>query len=181
MLRKLGAVILAAGLCLPYGCDLRPISSVWSDVPTILLLGIPVIATLIYVLHTLVPALAAFHERHGQGLHAMLRITYFGLAGAYLAFAVTKREGWPGLIAAAVALVVTGGALTWQQGRGTKATRVPLLLLLCAGVPAIAFLVDFLREGGLQIGGWVYTGGWLLALFAETQVLKVQPTVAHGG
>jgi hypothetical protein len=111
----------------------------------------------------------------------VLRIVYFGLAGGYLAFAVTRREGWPGLIAAAAALVVTGGALTWQQGRGTKATRVPLLLLLCAGVPEIAFLVDFLREGGLQTGGWVYTAGWLLALFGETQVLKVQPTIAHGG
>jgi hypothetical protein len=31
------------------------------------------------------------------------------------------------------------------------------------------------------MGGWVYTAGWLLALFAETQVLKVQPTIAHGG
>lgn len=181
MLKKFAALILAVGLCLPYGCDVRPISGVWSGVPAILFLGIPVVATLIYVLHTLVPALAAFHERHGQRLHAVLRIVYFGLAGAYLAFAVTKWEGWPGLIAAAAALVVTGGALTWQQGRGTKATRVPLLLLLCAGVPEIAFLVDFLREGGLQIGGWVYTGGWLLALFAETQVLKVQPTIAHGG
>jgi len=181
MLRKFAAVILAVGLCLPFGCDVRPISGVWTDVPAILFLGIPVVTTLIYVLHTLVPPLAAFHERHARRLHAVLRIAYFGLAGAYLAFAVTKREGWPGLIAAAGALVVTGGALTWQQGRGTKATRVPLLLLLCAGVPAVAFLVEFLREGGLQIGGWVYTGGWLLALFAETQVLKVQPTIAHGG
>jgi hypothetical protein len=181
MLKKLAAAILAVGLCLPYGCDVRPISGVWHDVPTILFLGIPVIATVIYVLHTLVQPLAAFHERYGQRLHAVLRIVYFGLAGGYLAFAVTRREGWPGLIAAAAALVVTGGALTWQQGRGTKATRVPLLLLLCAGVPEIAFLVDFLREGGLQTGGWVYTAGWLLALFGETQVLKVQPTIAHGG
>ena len=181
MLRKLAALILAVGLCLPYGCDVRPISGAWHDVPTILFLGLPVLASVIYVLHTLVPALAAFHERHGQLLHAILRVVYFGLAGAYLAFAVTRREGWPGLIAAAAALVITGGAMTWQQGRGTKATRVPLLLLLCAGVPEIAFLVEFLRHGDLQSGGWVYTAGWLLAMFAETQVLKVQPTVAHDG
>ena len=181
MLKKFAALILAVGLCLPYGCDVRPITGVWHNVPAILFLGIPVLATVVYVLHTLVLPLAAFHERHGQRLHAILRIAYFGLAGGYLAFAVTKREGWPGLIAAAAALVVTGGSLTWQQGRGTKATRVPLLLLLCAGVPEIAFLVEFLKVGGLQIGGWVYTAGWLLALFAETQVLKVQPTIAHGG
>ncbi|MGH7538856.1 MAG: hypothetical protein ACREMF_09490 [Gemmatimonadales bacterium] len=181
MLRKLAAVILAVGLCLPYGCDVRPISGVWHDVPTLLFLGIPVLATVAYVLHTLVPPLAAFHERHGQRLHGILRMVYFVLAGGYLAAAVTKREGWPGLIAAAVALLVTGGSLTWQQGRGTKATRVPLLLLLCAGVPEIAYLVVFLKEGELQAGGWVYTAGWLLALLGESQVLKVQPTIPHGG
>lgn len=181
MLKKLAAVILAVGLCLPYGCDVRPIAGVWHNVATILFLGLPVLAAVVYVLHTLVPALAAFHERHGLLLHAVLRVLYFLLAGGYLAFAVTKRESWPGLIAAAAALVVTGGAITWQQGRGTKATRVPLLLLLCAGVPEIAFLVEFLRQGELQVGGWVFTGGWLLAVFAETQVLKVQPTIAHEG
>ena len=181
MLKRLAALMLAVGLCLPYGCDVRPIVGAWHTLPTILFLGLPVLASVIYALHTWVPALAAFHERHGRTLYAILRVLYFGLAGAYLAFAVTKRESWPGLIAAAAALVITGGAVTWQQGRGTKATRVPLLLLLCAGVPEIAFLVEFLRHGDLQVGGWLYTSGWLLALFAETQVLKVQPTIAHEG
>lgn len=180
MLRKLAALILAVGLCLPYGCDVRPITGVWENGPAILFLGIPVIATVAYVLHALVPALTAFHERHGPRLHGILRILYFALAGGYLAFAVTKREGWPGPIAAAVALVVTGGAFNWQQRRGTKATRVPLLFLVCAGVPAIAFLVELLRSGDLRIGGWVFTIGWLLALVAETQVLKAQPTIPHG-
>jgi hypothetical protein len=178
MLKKASAVILGVGLCLPYGCGVRPITGVWRDVPTILFLGLPVLASAVYVVHTLVPPLAAFHERHGRLMHAILRVVYFGLVGAYLAFAVTKREGWPGTIAAAAALVVTGGSFTWQQGRGTRATRVPVLLLLCAGVPEIAFLVQFLIGRDLQIGGWVYTAGWLLAVFAETQVLKVQPPVA---
>jgi hypothetical protein len=180
MLKKVSAVILAVGLCLPYGCDVRPITGVWHDVPTVIFLGIPVLASVVYVLHTLVPVLAAFHERHGRLMHAILRVVYFGLAGGYLAFAVTRRDGWPGAIAAAAALVITGGSFTWQQGRGTKATRVPLLLLLCAGVPEIAYLVEFLKVHELQVGGWVYTAGWLLAVFAETQVLKVQPPVAHG-
>lgn len=177
MLKKVSAVILAVGLCLPYGCDVRPVTGAWRDVTTILFLGLPVLASAIYVLHTLVPALAAFHERHGRPIHAILRVVYFGLAGGYLAFAVTRRENWPGLVAAAAALVVTGGSFTWQQGRGTRATRLPILLLLCAGVAEIAFLVEFLTHGALQVGGWVYTAGWLLAVLAETQVLKAQPPV----
>jgi hypothetical protein len=180
MLKKLAALLLAVGLCLPYGCDVRPITGAWDGLPAIVFLGLPVLATVAYVFHTLVPTVAAFHERHGRMVHAILRLVYFGLAGGYLAFAVTRREGWPGLIAAASALVVTGGSFTWQQGRGTKATRVAILLLLCAGVAEIAFLVEFLEAGALQIGGWVYTVGWLLAVFAETQVLKVQPSVAAG-
>jgi hypothetical protein len=180
MLKKFAALILAVGLCLPYGCDVRPITGVWHDVPTILFLGLPVLASVAYVLHTLVPALAAFHERHARFLHLLLRGIYFLMAGGYLAFAVTKRENWPGLLAAASALVITGGSFTWQQGRGTRATRLPLLLLLCAGVPEIAFLVEFLKSGGLQVGGWVYTAGWLLAMFGETQILKVQPPSAAG-
>lgn len=180
MLKKLAALLLGVGLCLPYGCDVRPVTDVWHDVPTIVFLGIPVLATVVYVAHTFVPTLAAFHERHARGLHTTLQACYFVLAGGYLAFAVTRRENWPGLIAAASALVITGGAFTWQQGRGTRATRLPLLLLLCAGVPEIAFLVEFLKVGDLQVGGWVYTVGWLLAVFAETQVLKVQPPIATG-
>jgi hypothetical protein len=180
MLKKFAALMLAAGLCLPYGCDVRPITGVWHDVSTILFLGLPVVASVAYVIHTLVPAVAGFHERHGRVLHAILRILFFGLAGGYLAFAVTKREGWPGLIATAAALVITGGSFTWQRGRGTRATRLPLLLLLCAGVAEIAFLVEFLKAGELQAGGWIYTAGWLVAVFAETQVLKIQPTVAAG-
>ncbi len=179
MLRKLAAVILAVGLCLPYSCDVRPITGAWESLPVVLLVGLPVLAVVAYVMHTLIPPLAAFHERHGRRLHAILRLLYFLVAGAYLANAVTKNVDWPGLIAVAVALVVTGVILIWQRGRGTKATRVPLLLLLCAGVPAIAFAVALRAD--LKVGAWVFLAGWLLGVFAEMQVLKVQPTIAHGG
>jgi uncharacterized membrane protein YqaE (UPF0057 family) len=179
MLRKFAAVILAVGLCLPYSCDVRPITGAWESLPVVLFVGLPVLAVVAYVLHNFVPPLAAFHERHGRGLHAMLRLLYFVVAGAYLANAVTKNADWPGLIAVAGALVVTGVILIWQQGRGTKATRVPLLLLLCAGVPAIAYAVALRAD--LKIGAGVFLGGWLLGVFAEIQVLKVQPAIAHGG
>ncbi|HEY6110647.1 MAG TPA: hypothetical protein VIV56_17215, partial [Gemmatimonadales bacterium] len=85
MLKRLGALMLLAGLCLPYGCDIRPITGVWHEVPTIVLLGVPVLATVIYALHTLVPVLAAFHERHSRTLHAVFRVIYYALLGGYLA------------------------------------------------------------------------------------------------
>jgi hypothetical protein len=181
MLKKLAALTLLAGLCLPYGCDIRPITGVWHDVPTVLLLGLPVLATVIYALHTLVPAIAAFHERHARALHGVFRVVYFGLVGGYLALAVTKRENWPGPIETATALIVTGVIAVWQQRRGTMAARLPLVLLTAIGVPAVAYLVGFLRDGALQVGGWVFTAGWILAVLAEAQVLAASPQHPHGG
>lgn len=181
MLKKLAALLLGIGLCLPYGCNIRPITGVWHDVPTVVLLGIPVIATVIYVLHTLLRPLAAFHERHARLLHGVFRVIYYGLVGGYLAFAVTKREGWPGPIETAAALVVTGALAVWQQHRGTMAARLPLLLLTVAGVPEVAYLTGFLRDGSLQVGGWVFTSGWLVAVAAEAQVLAASPQHPHSG
>lgn len=181
MLKRFGALILLVGLCLPYGCDVRPITGVWQDVPTIALLGVPVVAALIYVLHTLVPALAAFHERHARTLHSIFRVIYYALLGGYLAFAVTKRENWPGPIEVAVALIVTGVLAVWPQHRGTSAARLPLLLLTVVGVPEVAYLVGFLRQSAVQVGGWVFTAGWVLGVLAEVQVLAASPPTAHSG
>lgn len=179
MVKKFAAALLVAGLCLPYSCDVRPITGVWGSLLGILFLGIPVLCVVAYAMHNFIPPLAAFHERHGRWVHALLRVLYFGLAGAYLAYALMKNTDWPGLLPVAAALVVTGGLLIWQQGRGTKAARVPLLLLLCAGVPGIAYLIELRTD--LKIGAWVFLVGWVLGVFAEMYVLKVQPTIAHDG
>jgi hypothetical protein len=181
MLKRLAALLLLVGLCLPYGCDVRPITGVWHDLPSILFLGIPVIATVIYGLHSLVPPLAAFHERNGALLHGIFRVVYFGLVGGYLAFAVTNRQDQPGLIETAVALVVTGMLIVWQQRRGTKAARLPLLMLAVVGVPEVAYLAALLHSGGVDLGGWVLTAGWLLGVLAEVQTLAASPIVVHGG
>lgn len=179
MLKRLAALLLLAGLCLPYGCDVRPITGVWSDLTAILFLGIPVLATLLYCLHALVPPLAAFPERNAAALHALFRVVYFGLVGGYLAFAVTKRDQLPGLIETAMALVVTGVLIVWQQRRGTKAARLPLLLLTAVGVPEVSYLAALLRTGDLKIGAWVFTAGWVLGVLSEMQTLAVAPIVAH--
>lgn len=181
MLKRLGALVLTVGLCLPYGCNVRPVTGVWHDVPTVVLLGVPVLTALIYVLHTLVPTLAAFHERHSRTLHGVFRVVYYALLGGYLAFAVTRREGWPGPIEVAAALIVTGVLAVWPQHRGTTAARLPLLLLTAVGVPEVAYLVGLLRAGELEAGGWVFTAGWVLAVTAEVRILAASPPVAHSG
>ncbi len=181
MLKRLAALLLLVGLCLPYGCDVRPITGVWHDVPAILFLGIPVVATVFYCLHTLVPPLAAFHDRNAAVLHAVFRVVYYGLVGGYLAFAVKNRNDMPGLIDTAIALVGTGVLIVWQERRGTKAARLPLLLLTAVGVPEIAYLAALLPGGDVRIGAWVFTAGWVLGVLAEMQTLAAAPIIAHSG
>src|SRR5713226_9080741 len=95
MLKKIGAVMLAVGLVLPYG-PARIITIVWQGVPTILFSGGPGLMTIAYGLHSLVPPLAQFHRRYGQGLHGLFRVVFFMLAGGYLAMSLAKdHAGWP--------------------------------------------------------------------------------------
>src|SRR2546421_12957097 len=156
MLRKIGAALVAVGLFLPYSPDVRVIASVWHNAAEVLFQGFPVLLAFVYVLHTLVPAFARFDQRHGQRLHGSLRMVYFVLVGAYLATATAGRADWPALGPVLAALVVTGGLLYWGQGRGSKAERFPLLLLIAGGVPTIAYFIETLRAGALAYGGWVF-------------------------
>src|SRR5256885_12289122 len=150
--------MLAIGLFLPYG-PARIITIVWQGVPTILFSGVPVLITIAYVLHAFVPPLARFHQRYGQALHGFFRMVFFVLAGAFFATASAGRAGWPVLLHVIVALAITGGLLYWEQGRGTKTERLPLLLLVCVGVPLIAYFLDTLHAGALLYGGWGFTAG----------------------
>ena len=175
MLRKTGAVLLAVGLFLPYSPGVAVITSVWHNLAEVLFQGF------VYALHSFVPPLARFHQRHGQALHGSLRMVYFVLVGAYLATATAGRADWPALGPVLAALVITGGLLYWGQGRGTKAERLPLLLLIAGGVPVIAYFIETLRAGALAYGGWVFTAGYVLAVVGEVQGLRAAPKIAHGG
>src|SRR3989441_6972237 len=74
MLKKIGAVLLAVGLFLPYTPGNRIVTGLFQDIPTILFQGVPVLITIAYVLHSFVPPLAQFHQRYGQGLHGLFRV-----------------------------------------------------------------------------------------------------------
>lgn len=179
MLKKLAAALLAVGLVLPYGCDVRPLTGAWDGLEPSLLVGIPVLVAVAYVLHTFVPALARFHERNGQVLHGLFRVVYFVLAGMYVQVTI-KGEDAPWFVGVA-ALVTTGAILYWSQRRGTKAQRLPLLLLIVVGLPAIYYGVSGLHTGDLQYGGWLLTAGWLLAVGAELDGLRGAPSASPGG
>src|SRR5258708_14652292 len=178
MFKKLAAGLMLVGLALPYSCGARPVVVAWDDLPSVLLLGIPVIAAVAYALVALLPTVARFQERHGRTLHAAGRALFLVLWGAYL-YAGLKgdSEGPPWL----ASLVVTGALLYWQQQRGTKTERLQPLRLTVVGLPAAIYLVSGLIAGGLQIGAYVLTAGWLLGVVAEVQTLQRAPMVAHSG
>jgi len=179
MLKKLAAGLMLVGLALPYSCGARPVVVVWDDLPTVMLLGIPIIAAVAYALVALLPTLARFQERHGRTLHAAGRALFLALWGAYLyAGLKADSEGPPVWLAS---LVVTGALLYWQQQRGTKTERLQLLRLTVVGLPVVMYLVSGLIAGGLQIGAWVLTVGWFVGVVAEVQTLQRAPKVAHSG
>ena len=179
MLRKLAAALVLAGLCLPYACDVRPLTGVWDSVANAGVLGIPVLAALLYVLQELLPPLAGAVERRGSAVYGTVRALFLLLAVAYLIKAIQQRAGAAERLGIAAALFVTGAVLVWQQGRGTKAQRVPLFLLAILGLPVVNLLVGLALD--LQIGGWLVTAGWALAVIEESRLLRATPPTGHGG
>jgi|ERR1041384_2109393 hypothetical protein len=179
MLKKLAAGLMLVGLALPYSCGARPVVIAGDDLPTVMLIGIPVIAALAYALVTLVAPAARFQERHGRTMHAAGRAIFLALWGAYL-YAGLKGDS-DGPLEWIVPVVVTGALLYWQQQRGTKTERLQLLRLTVVGLPVVMYLVSGLISGGLQVGAWVLTAGWVLGVWAEVQTLQRAPKVAHSG
>src|SRR5437660_6894604 len=92
-----------------------------------------------------------------------------------------RHTRWPRDWSSDVCSSDLGGLLYWGQGRGTKAERLPLLLLIAGGVPTVAYFIETLRAGALAYGGWVFTAGYALAVVGEVPGLRAAPKIAHGG
>jgi len=180
MLKKIVALILLVGLALPHSCGVRPVLGAWDGIATAIMFGIPVVVTIGYALHQLSPGVAQFHELHGAALHGFFRAICLVLLGVYVGAALGDDAEPRARIATAVAFVATGALLYWQQSRGTKAQRLPLLLLTVVGVGTIYAFVAWVGNG-LQYGGWVFTASWLLAVGMEVSELRGTPPVEHGG
>ncbi len=180
MLRKLAAVLVLVGLGLPYAGDVRPVTDAWQgSAADVLRLAVPLLAATLYGLRELAAPIAAALERGGPTVHGALRATYLVLAGGFLLAVLGQDTPKSERLGVAVALLVTGVLLVWQQGRGTKAQRVPLLLLAIVGLPALVFPVA--TRFGLQVGGWLVTGGWVLGIIEEVRLLRATPPVVRGG
>ena len=180
MFKKIVAVVLLAGLVLPYSCDTSPILGSWGGGLTAAMFGVPVLVTIAYALHQLLPALARFHERHGAALHGLFRAICLVLFGVYFGALLGEDVDTRDVIAISTSLLVAAALLMWQQGRGTKAQRLPLLLLTIAGLGAVYAFALFVGKG-LAYGAWILTAAWLLAAGAEASDLQGAPRVEHGG
>ncbi len=179
MFKKIVAVVLLAGLVLPYSCDTSPILGSWDGPLTTAMFGVPVLVTIAYALHQLLPALARFHERHGAALHGLFRAICLVLFGVYFGALLGEDVEARDRIAGSITLLVAAALLMWQQGRGTKAQRLPLLLLTIAGLGAVYAFAIFVGE--LAYGGWIVTAAWVLAVGTEVSGLQGAPRVEHGG
>jgi hypothetical protein len=144
--------------------------------------GIPILLAFAYAATTLVPPLARRVAHAGRALHGILRATFFIFVGLSLGAALadpghTSASAWA---ARALAVGLGLGLVYWTQGRGTKAQRVPILLLAVFGLAAVAVLWNFpVREW--QAGAWVMLVGYVAALASEVAELRPTPTFAHAG
>jgi len=170
MLKKLAAAMLLVGLVLPYSCEARPIATLWhwDSIGEPLLLGVPVLLALAYALHTLLPAIARFHERHAGTLHTALLVIFVGLAIGYAYSAIT--DDWDQRFIPVIGVALGAGLVYWVQRHGTKAQRLPLLMLASVGMPAVSYF--FSEISRLKVGGWLFTMGYALALAVEVMTLR---------
>lgn len=167
MLKKLAALLLLVGLLLPYSCDARPIVALWkpASLNDVLTISIPVLGALVYILHTLVPAVARFHERYAAALLVILLVACVLVAGAFLYSAlVSDRDEWIFLIAG---VVVSGVLLAWGWRRAAGVGRLTLVVLALIGIAEVSFFTSGLDTGDLKIGGWLVTAGYVLAVALE--------------
>jgi hypothetical protein len=175
--KKIAALALAVGLCTPYSCDVRPVETLWDwdSAAVFLLVGIPILVAAAYVLHTLIPFATRFHERHGAGLHRILRGLFLLLVAGWLISSAVEAWDEPDLwICLLPAVAFTGGLFLWSRRRGAEADRLPLLMLAILGLPAIFYFLSEVKS--LQYGGWIFSAGYALAVFAEVRDLIKRPS-----
>ncbi|MFQ5458688.1 MAG: hypothetical protein ACE5FC_09620, partial [Myxococcota bacterium] len=89
-MKKLAAALLLIGICTPYSCDVRPVEFLWTvEWSELFFVGLPVLLTIAYALHSLVPAFARTVARRTEGLHRWLRLLYFGSLAGWLVMCVS--------------------------------------------------------------------------------------------
>lgn len=166
MVRKLAAILLLIGILTPYSCDVRPVSTLWSDRIVILLVGVPVLCIVLYVLQALLGAVRAALRRAPAAVNPALLSIFLLLVIGWVANTfreeTTSWQDWTALACA----VLWGGALVVSSlRRGPPAERFPLLLLANMGIPVVIYF--YWEYSHLRYGAWILTAGYALAAFAE--------------
>jgi hypothetical protein len=62
--------------------------------------------------------------------------------------------------------VVAGGALLAWSWRRPKPARLPLVMLASIGVAVVGDFASLVGSGDLEVGAWILTAGYLLAVVA---------------
>ncbi|HYK83626.1 MAG TPA: hypothetical protein VEU55_10835 [Gemmatimonadales bacterium] len=173
MVRKFAALVLVAGLCLPYRFDVQPIVFLREDAGAFVSVGVPILLAFAYAVATLLPPVGRAVERVGRGLHGVLYALFFIFVGLSLGAALsqpdhTTARDWAAL---GVGCAVGGALVWWSERRGTPAQRVPLLLLATFGLQAVAVLWSFALPA-LQYGAGVTVVGYVVAVLSEMRALR---------
>lgn len=178
MLQRLGAALLLIGLVLPFAFGARPVVAGWVDWESAVGIGLPVVLAVVYAAVRLVPPLLGALEARGAAVHGAMRFILFMLMGFWVNELIEDDET-RGRLGTAFSLVVVASVVWWQQRRGTKAQRVPLLVLCCVAIPAVAYYTALFPN--VHIGASVVVGGLALAAAGEAAMLRGAPRVPAAG
>ena len=178
MLRRIAAVLLLVGLCLPYSCDVRPITGVWEDSWAIVTAGIPLVALILWCLD----ALIGFTRRLGaasiRAARRALGIVFVAVTGALLYMVLDSRPSR--MVIGLGSVAIAGVFLNVLARRGDRTGRIAPWLLAIAGVSEAAFLSGLFPKD-LQAGGWILAAGFALAIAAEWRETAGLPTREGAG
>ena len=182
MLRKIAAVLLLVGICLPYSCDVRPVTGAWTTGGGAVAAGIPLLALVAWCLDALLGALLGFTRRMPVGeiraARRVVSVIFIVVTGWLLVMAFDNK---PKMVAIQIgAVAITAAFLNVLARRGDRTGQIAPWLLAVAGVSEAAFLAG-LFPGELQVGGWILAAGFVLAIVAEWRETAGGPAPGEGG
>ncbi len=178
MLRRIAAVLLLVGLCLPYSCNVRPITGVWGNPGSIVAAGIPLLALLLWCLDALIGFTRRMGAARVRAARRALGLVFIAVTGAllYMIFDSKPMRAAIGLGSVAIAAAF----LNVLARRGDRTGRIAPWLLAIAGVSEAAFLSSEFPKN-LESGGWILVVGFALAIAAEWRETPGLPTREDAG
>ncbi len=178
MLRKIAGALLLIGLCLPYSCDVRPITGVWGNPGSIVAAGIPLVALILWCLDALIGLARRMRPESVRAARRALVIVFIAVTGALLYMVLDSRPMQAAIGLGSVA--IAAAFLNLLARRGDRSGRIAPWLLAIAGVSEAAFLSSELPRN-LQPGGWILAAGFALAIAAEWRETPGLPTREGAG